>query len=59
MELIYRGQTFPYHSRQVIAYEKPHTINWRYRVAGEKYEDNNLPKMTYQQPKVINWRWQT
>ncbi|PSF37724.1 hypothetical protein C7H19_09250 [Aphanothece hegewaldii CCALA 016] len=58
MELIYRGQTFAYNTRQPLAYEKPCTINWRYRVPNEKYQESYLLKKNYQQPKAINWRWQ-
>lgn len=56
MQLIYRGQSFEYHSQTTISSPRRQAINWRY-AAGINYQPLSYNTQSYQFPKAINWRW--
>ncbi len=44
---------------ETAPYKKPRSLNWRYQVPGETYNQlSEIVDFQYQQPRAINWRWQ-
>lgn len=57
MQLIYRAQIFDVMPKAPQPYHKPYAINWRFRVAGETYEDTPRSVRSYQALRAVNWRF--
>lgn len=60
IQLIYRGESFPYFPPAPKPYKTPRAINWRYRVPGETYSETEAPTaLSYRKLRAVNWRYQS
>ncbi|WP_179228619.1 hypothetical protein [Leptolyngbya ohadii] len=55
MNLIYRGESFPYHPAPRIS-RQAQAINWRYQISDEPYTPSE-PPIVSRQPQAVNWRY--
>jgi hypothetical protein len=54
MKLIYRATTINHQPQSLPAYRQPNSINWRYRQAGQIFNEMT-EQPVYHQPRAINW----